>query len=292
MVEPEAEEEAPPPPPRTTSQRRAAPPSALPPPPLEAAPQSYAPQAPMMPRTSGVAQWENTLDFGGDTDLSLSGQWSEDSTQYPPSSQIPPPPPPQAPGRASSSASHPTLQSHVIPSQLSPDELMQQWGRVGVQIHETATTLYEKSRKSPIGDGTYIGFVAAVIRQIPNAMQPSSFDSFGYLFYEQSGPSVQKRASDIMPGDIIVIQDAKLKGHKGLQPYHQNVGVGQPVCAIVSDFEVKKAKVKVYQANQHVGQEVRVQTRSASYEFPNFNTECGDCQLSFGGLEERDGQGE
>lgn len=134
---------------------------------------------------------------------------------------------------------------------------MAQWGRIGVQIHEIATTVFEKSKKSVVGDGTSIGFVNAVLHEVPNAVKPvPPYDSFGYLIYEQSGPTVHKRASEIMPGDIIVLQEAKLKGHKGIQIYHQNVGVNEPLFAIIGDFELKKSKVKVFQANQHVGQEV------------------------------------
>ncbi|KAJ3539122.1 hypothetical protein NM688_g6412 [Phlebia brevispora] len=147
---------------------------------------------------------------------------------------------------------------------------MAQWGRVGVQIHEIATTFYEKSRKSPVGDGSHLGFVTTVLKQVPNALQPSPpYESFGYLVYEQNGASVLRRASEIMPGDVIVLQDAKLKGHKGLQIYHQNVGAGQAICAIVADYEVKKAKVKVFQANQHVGQE---SVETASYRLDDLKS--------------------
>lgn len=240
MVEPpeDTEEVPPPPPPRTVSLKkgppaRSAPP--LPPPPPQAA--------------ETIAQWDSTVDFGGETDLSLSGQWSEDSTHYPaepltaraqpPSSaltsSVPPPP----------------------PAKLSVDDLMAQWGRVGVQVHEVATTLFEKSKRSLIGDGTYLGFVAAALNEVPNAAMPvPPYNSFGYLIYEQVGSSVHIRASDIMPGDIITLHEAKLKGHKGIQIYHQTVGVSEPACAIISDFETKKSKVKVFQANQHVGQQV------------------------------------
>jgi myosin tail region-interacting protein MTI1 len=158
---------------------------------------------------------------------------------------------------------------------MSADDLMAQWGRVGVQICEVATTLYEKSRRSLIGDGTYAGFVAAVLREVPNATQPAPpYDTFGYVIYEQAGPSVHRRASEIMPGDVIVLQDAKLKGHKGLQSYHQHVGAAEPVCAVVADCEVKKTKVKVFQANQRVGQEVRsIPFSVAAFRFLTFCVE-------------------
>ncbi|KAI0086924.1 hypothetical protein BDY19DRAFT_893976 [Irpex rosettiformis] len=243
-------EEPPPlPPPRSVSLKKG--------PPARNAP-------PLPPPTTDLAasqQWESSLDFGGETDLSLSGQWSEDSTQYPtpPSrerlSQPPPPPP-------SSSATHATT--------LTADELTAQWGRVGVQIHEYATTLYEKSRKSLVGDRSYIGFITAVLSQVPNAAQPSPpYDTFGYLIYEQAGPAVVRHVTDIMPGDVVVLVDARLKGHKGIQMYNQHVGANEPVVAIVGDFEMKKSKVKAFQANQHVGHE---SVESVSYRLEDLKS--------------------
>lgn len=53
--------------------------------------------------------------------------------------------------------------------------------------------------------------------------------------------------------------DAKLKGHKGLQTYHQNVGVGgQHIVGVVNEFGPKKSKIRVLQANQHIKQQVRL----------------------------------
>lgn len=59
-----------------------------------------------------------------------------------------------------------------------------------------------------------------------------------------------------MPGNVIVLHNAKLEGHKELRMYHQNVGIGEPVVAIIADFETKRSEVKVFQANQHTGQQV------------------------------------
>lgn len=182
------------------------------------------------------------VDFGGETDLSLSNQWAEDPS-------VPPPPP--------------TKGEFVQPSttrpdvQLSADQLIMQWGRVGVQIHETASVLFDKSKKALVGDGSYLGFITAVLSQVPNASHPAPpFDNLGYLIYMQTGGSVQRRVTDVMPGDLIVIHEAKFKGHKGLQSYTQTAGIGEPLYAIISDYEQKKSKVRVFQANQHVGQQV------------------------------------
>lgn len=59
-----------------------------------------------------------------------------------------------------------------------------------------------------------------------------------------------------MPGDVVALYDAKLGGRKGLTGYHQQAGsAGEPLVGIVSEFEPKKSKIKVFQANQHVGQQ-------------------------------------
>ena len=142
--------------------------------------------------------------------------------------------------------------------QLSVDQLVTIWGRVGVQVSEVTAQLFEKSKRALIGDGTYVGFVNAVLDRVPNVSTvEEDATSFGYLIYFQTGSSVTRRAADIMPGDIIVLQDAKLKGHKGIQTYHQTVGAETPVVGVVVEYEPKKSKVKTYQASQHVGNQVR-----------------------------------
>ena len=140
---------------------------------------------------------------------------------------------------------------------MTADQLMATWGRVGIQVCEVAVELFEKSKKTLVGDGSFVGFVNAVLDQVPNASTvEEDATSFGYLIYSQTGTSVTKRAADIMPGDIITLSDAKLRGHKGIQTYHRNIGEGTPVVAIVGEFEPKKSKIKAYQASQHVGNQV------------------------------------
>ncbi|KAI0819247.1 hypothetical protein BC628DRAFT_1423970 [Trametes gibbosa] len=253
-------DEAPPPPPR----------SARPPP--RGAPLPPPPPGGDVSDVQGDQPAVLDVDFGGETDLSLSGQWSEDSTNYPPA-------PPGRPSASSVSSvpaplsqqtrNAPTAQA-PLEHQLTPDDLMAHWGRVGIQIHEVAAALHEKSKKSVVGDGSYLGFVTTVLDQIPNAAQPTPpFESFGYLVYSQSATAVQRRASDIMPGDVLVAHDAKFKGHKGLQSYHQHVGAGQPLLAVIVDFETKKSKVRVFQANQHVGQQ---SVEAASYRLEDLKS--------------------
>jgi myosin tail region-interacting protein MTI1 len=193
------------------------------------------------------------LDFGGDTDLSLS-TWSElgDSES---SLSAPPPPPARPASRPTSRILPPQDSLPQVPAdelQLSADDLMAVWGRVGVQICEVATTLAEQSKGQ---FGSYRGFVDAVLNQVPNAVLPTpSRPLYGYVIYSRDGATVHKRACDIMPGDIVTISDAKLKGHKGIQTYHQTVGTDEEVVGIVGEWESKKAKIKVLEAGQHVSE--------------------------------------
>ena len=236
----DVDEPPPPPPPRAARPPPRAPPRAPPPAPDTAAERAESSTIP-------------NIDFGAEADLSLSAQWSEDSTAYPPTHSQTASEATQAPARAAPAAEQ---------RDLTPDELMAHWGRVGVQIHEVAAALFEKSKKSVVGDGSYLGFVRAVLAQVPTAAAPpdagGALDELGYLVYSQVAGAVQRRASDIMPGDVVIVSEAKFKGHKGLQSYHQNVGVGAPLVGVIGDFEAKKSKVRVFQANQHVGQQVSV----------------------------------
>lgn len=237
------EELTPPPPPRPTR-----PPRAAPPPPESSSD---------IPDNMAMSQWElppiptSSLEMEGSVaDLSASS-WSEtfDSEEAfqekiaEPSSK-----------ERRQSAGH-----------MTGDQLLATWGRVGIQVSEVAVQLFEKSKKVLVGDGTYVGFVNAVLERVPTASTvEEDASSFGYPIYVQTGSLVTKRAADIMTGDIIVLQDAKLKGHKGIQAYHQTVGAGTPVVAVVAEYEPKKSKVKTYQASQHVGNQVRHTTISSS----------------------------
>jgi hypothetical protein len=138
------------------------------------------------------------------------------------------------------------------------------WGKIGVQVVESATKLFEKSKRSLVGDGSYAGFVKAAFAQVPDAQRVSGEgEDWGYLIYVQTAGSVQRRIADILPGDVIAFWDAKLKGHKGLHTYSQNIGAGEngPLVGVVSEVESKKSKVRVWQANQHVGQQVSLLRR-------------------------------
>ena len=237
VEEPDTIEQSAPPPPSRASR----PPRAPPPPPA-----SFAD----VPDNMTMSQWElppipsSTLDMETSVaDLSTS-PWSETFDTEETSQE--------------KAAAYSSKERRQSGGQMTADQLMTVWGRVGIQVCEVAVQLFEKSKKTLVGDGSYVGFVNAVLDMVPNASTvEEDASSFGYLIYTQTGSSVTKRAADIMPGDIIVLQDAKLKGHKGIQTYHQNVGEGTPVVAIIGEYEPKKSKVKAYQASQHVGNQVR-----------------------------------
>jgi hypothetical protein len=77
--------------------------------------------------------------------------------------------------------------------------------------------------------------------------------TLGTLVLEQNGASVVRRLDEPRPGDIVVLQDVKLKGKKGLHSYTQSAGsVEIPVFGVCSEFEHKKNKVKVWQIEQGV----------------------------------------
>ncbi|KAK0435113.1 uncharacterized protein EV420DRAFT_1623666 [Desarmillaria tabescens] len=190
------------------------------------------------------SQWElpsipsSSLEFGSGGTMSVS--WTDNVTET--TTAVPAP----APAPAPPEIIKPTKsQEDAV---LTSEELMAIWGRIGVQVCEVATSLHDKSKRALIGDGTYHGFIEAVLHEVPGAAPPAP-PSYGYIIYMQSG------FFEIMPGDVVWLSDAKLKGHKGIQTYSQHVGVKEPLVGIISEFEAKKFKLRVFQANQHVGQQ-------------------------------------
>jgi len=137
---------------------------------------------------------------------------------------------------------------------MTADQLMTTWGRVGTRVHQVAVELFNRSEWKPIGDGTYTGFVNAVLRRVPNALiVEGDAPPFGFLIYAQTGPSVTRRVVDFGVGDIIFLQDVKLKGRKGIKLYEQTAGAGTPVVAVIVQYEPRDSKVTAYQTSRHVG---------------------------------------
>jgi myosin tail region-interacting protein MTI1 len=249
--EDEEQADAPPPPPARPLQRRL----------TREAPSHPPPHPPQNSMSDSISsQWElPSIPSGGlGSDLSMSWTETEDLTA---TMMLPAHAPPPAPSESTST----THTQH-----LSPEELTAIWKRVGVQICEAATLLYEKSKKAVVGDGTYAGFVNAALSEVPNAAKSGAGRGWGCLVYAQTGAAVQKRLSEIMTGDVVELVDARFKGHKGLQTYSQHVGTaGEALVGVVSEVEQKKSKVKVLQANQHVGQQT---VESVSYRLEDLKS--------------------
>ncbi len=220
----------------------------------------------------GGGQWElpsipsGSLDLGNSVitgDLSGS-MWSEDSTAYPPRPSISTPPllPP--------TGAVPQQQARTpaaVPSQMTSDDLRALWGRVGVHVREAATRLLERSKRTLVGNGSYEGFIAEALSQVPNALPPQSQSpsDYGILIYAQTAAQVHTRVTDILPGDVVMLDGAKLKGYKGLHTYSISAGEAAPCMGVVSEFDVKKLKLKALQANQRVGQAVRISLVSLAH---------------------------
>ena len=92
---------------------------------------------------------------------------------------------------------------------------MTTWGKVGAQVIQAASDLFEESKRALVGDGSYAGFVRAVLARVPAALRSSHPEEWGYLIYAQTRTTVQHRVVDVMPGHMISFRDAKLKGLKG-----------------------------------------------------------------------------
>jgi hypothetical protein len=224
-------------------------------------PPRSAPPAPDLTESVVASQWElpsipsSSLEFGDSgatSDLSAS-MWSEDSTAYPPPaaprSAPPTAPPPAVPPRLSL--------EQPRPARLSVDELRTVWGRVGVHVAEAAGALLERSKHQLVGNGSYEGFVAEALAEVPNASAAQGPGEYGFLVYAQTAAQVHTRLADIMPGDVVVLESAKFKGHKGLHSYNMSAGVSAPCMGVVSEFDPKKLKLRALQANKRVGQAVR-----------------------------------
>ncbi|KAF8272814.1 hypothetical protein EI94DRAFT_1565374 [Lactarius quietus] len=137
---------------------------------------------------------------------------------------------------------------------MTVDELRTVWGRVGVHVAEAAAALLERSKHKLVGNGSYEGFVAEALAEVPNASAAQRPGEYGFLVYAQTAAQVHTRLADIMPGDVVVLEGARFKGHKGLHSYSMSVGESAPCMGVVSEFDPKKLKLRTLQANKRVGQ--------------------------------------
>lgn len=133
------------------------------------------------------------------------------------------------------------------------------WGKIGTEVIQSAITLVEQHKRGPMS--TYqssASFVSNVLSRVPAAQPPQTLGygptSYGHLIFAQTGgmPHAIMKISDIMPGDIVALHEARFKGRTGslgLHSYTIEVGAaGDPLVAVVHEFEPKKGKIKVFQA--------------------------------------------
>lgn len=285
-------------PPRVPSSPAGAPPSPPPPPPPPSVANVAPPAvmynqhgrptrtmpAPMPPRESPATPesstqqqqpWElpnipsGSFDLGSRPEESMQMSWTEVGG---PSSSIQNELHTYPPGSSSNYAPF----AGLSPSPLVPEALAALAQRLNPRIIHSAHSIHEKSKKNVISDGSSFGFIQQVLSSVPTA----STESLGHLIYAQTGTNVTRRAGDIVPGDIIALYDAKMKGHKGLASYSVLVGsADEPLLGIVSEFSVsgKKVKVKAFAVNQHpnaypvsslFGIKVPNSTRIADHRYP------------------------
>jgi myosin tail region-interacting protein MTI1 len=137
------------------------------------------------------------------------------------------------------------------PTPISTEALTSLAHRMGPTIVSSAQHLYEKSKKTVIGDGSSTSFLLIVLSSVSG----TSTTSLGHLVYAQTGGAVQRRLGDIMPGDVVALYDARFKGHKGglgLGAYSASWGSKEePVLGIITEFEGKKNKIRAFAVNQH-----------------------------------------
>lgn len=133
------------------------------------------------------------------------------------------------------------------------------WGKIGTEVIQNAITLFEQNKRASMGGSfsTSSDFVNAVLARVPTA-QPAQTQAYapptyGHLVFAQTGGMhAVMKMSEILPGDIIALQEAKFKGRTGslgLHSYTLEVGTARdPIVAVVHEFEPKKGKIKVFQA--------------------------------------------
>ena len=227
---------------------------------------------------TNVAQWRHELGEGSEI---TSSSWSEESTAVHVPAHVLSPDCELHPGSRNASGkgvNHDSRSGSVRSvnqahyqypykqqnqqRELTSEELMVIWHKFGTHVVTAVAMLFEKSKHTLVGDGSYAGFVRTVLAEVPGIVSHPG-DEWGYVVYTQTGTTVHRRVSDIRPGDVITFVDARLKGQKGLSTYTRTLGKGEPLVGIVSAFNGKKTRVSVWQANQHVG----LQTNSPIFQW-------------------------
>ena len=67
-----------------------------------------------------------------------------------------------------------------------------------------------------------------------------------------------------MPGDIITLHDAKLKGSEGIQGSRSGIDEGITAVGIVGEYGPRRSIVRVYQASKSENQHTRTQVGTST----------------------------
>jgi myosin tail region-interacting protein MTI1 len=180
---------------------------------------------------------------------------------------------------APTGGAHPVIQwSHIpdaVQTWLTPKDLRALWGRVGVHVGEAASSLFNQSKRTPVGDGSYEGFINEVFSQVPNALPPQALGDYGILIYERKADQVHIHLTDILPGDVVVLDSANLWSSDPIHTYTHWTGL-VPCLGVVSKFEPQKLELQALQANYQASQTVRISFASS------YVAECVFCFLDRG----------
>lgn len=173
----------------------------------------------------------------------------------------PPPPPPRdeahpVPSRHSTDIPPPQHQQSIgVPvaattSQEAPPRVSSQQSRPGfsdlqqasttsgAQLVRAAKGVFDQGKRGYYGDGSPVGFVRVAFDQ---ARLPLGKE-WGVAVYEQEAGSRLKSFDEPRAGDVAAFHDAKFKGKKGLQSYHQQVGTD---CLTVSNANFADIRLEV-----------------------------------------------
>jgi len=145
-----------------------------------------------------------------------------------------------------------------------------------------------------VGSCSYEGFIAEALSQVPNALPPQSPGEYGILIYAQEAAQVHTRLTDILPGDVFVLDRAIFETSYVLYIKMLITDEGRPPMGIVSKFDPKKRKLEAVQANHQLGyQAVRISFASSYVaERVFFFLACDISNLQAERPEKRDDQGE
>jgi hypothetical protein len=137
----------------------------------------------------------------------------------------------------------------AAPARPRQDQLEAYWQRFGRNIAVKANIHFQSSRKEPvaIGDGTPHAFVADLIKEHPDALQPVGLKSYGALAYANLGNATTQQYDEIRPGDIVTLRGAKFEGHHGpMKTKYRQAFEGSHV-AVVEEWDGVKKALRIWE---------------------------------------------